>query len=96
MGLPYPCFDRPINHHNTLRQASSTYALCEAYGHLQTENLRLAIERSLQHLTSQRIISPLGTDGPVYLVDLGNEITLGGNAVAILALCKRAQTTGDI
>jgi hypothetical protein len=91
----YPCFDRPITHNNTLRQASSTYALCEAYGLLKSENLARAIERSLHHLTSERIISPISADGPAYLVDLGNEIKLGGNAVAILALCKHAQATGD-
>ncbi|MDD7973017.1 hypothetical protein [Roseinatronobacter alkalisoli] len=91
----FPCFDRPIDHYNTLRHASSTYALSEAYGLLRTETLRASIERSLHHLATKRIIQPLGPTGPAYLVDLANEIKLGGNAVAILAICKHAQTTGD-
>ena len=91
----HPCFDRPIRHYNTLRHASSTYALCEAYEHLRSPHLLAAIKRSLRHLASGRIISPLGPEGPAYLVDLGNEIKLGGNAVAILAYCKYGAATGD-
>jgi len=91
----FPCFDRPINHYNTLRHASSTYALSEAFGHTPTDAWRAAIKRSLGYLAANWIISPLGPDKPAFLVDLGNEIKLGGNAVTILAICKYAETTGD-
>jgi len=91
----HPSFDRPINHYNTLRHASSTYALCEAYELLQKPMLRDAIERSLAYLSSERIIFPDGPSGPAFLTDLNNEVKLGGNAVAILAMCKFTEVTGD-
>lgn len=90
----HPSFDRPIRHYNTLRHASSTYALSEAYGLLKSPHLCDGVERSLAYLKAERIITPDGTDGPAYLTDLANEIKLGGNAVAILAICKHAETTG--
>ncbi|WP_394155931.1 hypothetical protein [Loktanella salsilacus] len=90
----HPSFDRPIQHYNTLRHASSTYALSEAYGLLKSPHLRDGVERSLAYLKAERIITPDGTNGQAYLTDLANEIKLGGNAVAILAICKHAETTG--
>ncbi|MEM5500456.1 hypothetical protein WNY59_02530 [Ahrensia kielensis] len=90
----FPCFDRAINHYNTLRHSSSTYALCEAYSFLKTDSLRDAVERSLHYIETENIVRPQGSDGPAYLVDVGDEIKLGGNAVTILAICKYAEATG--
>lgn len=92
----HPCFDRPINHYNTLRHASSTYALCEAYELLQSPVLREAIDRSLRQIAKNLVkyrSQPSGASA--FLMDRGNEVKLGGNAVAILACCKFFEVTGD-
>lgn len=97
----FPCFDRRINTYNVLRHASSTYALLEGYeacadqGLLNDEQLKLLrqqISWALSGLRSQFVIH---RQGAAYVVDTGNIIKLGANAVAILALVKYHQVTGD-
>ncbi|PVA09248.1 glutamate ligase [Pelagivirga sediminicola] len=93
----HPSFDRPINHYNTLRHASSTYALCEAYGVLHKDDMRATIERSLKQISKRLVKHSIGPAGTAaYLMDAGMEVKLGGNAVAILALCKFYETTGEM
>ncbi|MEB2843164.1 UDP-N-acetylmuramoyl-tripeptide--D-alanyl-D-alanine ligase [Endobacterium cereale] len=93
----HPCFDRQISAYNTLRHASTTYAMIEAFEVTRDAALKVAIERSLVHLTGQLIRSVTLADGrdAAFLVDAGGEIKLGGNAVAILALVKHNEVTGD-
>lgn len=97
----FPCFDRRINTYNVLRHASSTYALLEGYeacteqGLLSDEQLyqvRMQISWALAGLNAQFVIH---RDNAAYVVDTGNIIKLGANAVAILALVKYCQVTGD-
>jgi hypothetical protein len=92
----HPCFDREINTYNTLRHASTTYSMLEAWEVTRNQPLKAAIDRSLNYLT-QQLINTYDTDsGPVaYLTDLGDEIKLGGNAVSILALVKYTELTQD-
>ncbi|MUF05892.1 glutamate ligase [Pseudomonas sp. CCM 7893] len=92
----FPCFDRPIKNYNTLRHASSTYAMIEAWALSGDETLKAAIQRSLDYLTQTLIRPSLLPDGSVaaFLVDTGNEIKLGGNAVCLLALVKYSEVTG--
>lgn len=93
----HPCFDRQIAAYNTLRHASTTYSMIEAFEVTRDPGLKVAIERSLVHLTGQLIRSVTLDDGQeaAFLVDTGGEIKLGGNAVAILALVKHCEVTGD-
>ncbi|KUJ81710.1 hypothetical protein AVO43_14105 [Microbulbifer sp. ZGT114] len=93
----HACFDRPINTYNTLRHASSTYAMIEAWEVTESPQLKSAIERALGHLTEtliQRVTLPNG-QRVAFLVESNGEVKLGGNAVAILALVKYSQATGS-
>ena len=60
-------------------------------------DLRAAIERSLSYLSThliKQVMLPDLTEA-AFLVDSGDEIKLGGNAVAILAFTKYADVTGS-
>ncbi|WP_225785145.1 CapA family protein [Xenophilus sp. Marseille-Q4582] len=94
----FPCFDRPIPTYNTLRHASSTYALLEAWELTQAPAQLAAAERALDWLATQAIRTlPLPDGGTAaFLVDVGDEIKLGGNAVCLLAFSKHAQLTGSL
>lgn len=93
----HPCFDRQIAAYNTLRHASTTYSMIEALEVTGDADLRAAIERSLSYLSThliKQVMLPDLTEA-AFLVDSGDEIKLGGNAVAILAFTKYADVTGS-
>ena len=93
----FPCFDRAIPTYNTLRHASSTYALLEGWEITRDAAHFDAIKRALQDLSGELIKTyPLPGGGEAdFLVDTGDEIKLGGNAVAVLAMAKYTELTGD-
>lgn len=93
----FPCFDRAIPTYNTLRHASSTYALLEAWELTRSDAQKAAIDRSLGFLTARLIRQAELPDGTraAYLLDVGHEIKLGGNAVCLLAFVKYTELTGD-
>lgn len=93
----HPCFDREIQTYNRLRHASSTYAMIEAYEIAGDERLLGKIDLALGRLVGDFIQFVDLPDGQAaaFLVDVGSEIKLGGNAAALLALTKHASVTGD-
>jgi len=98
----HPCFDRAIPTYNSLRHASSVYAMIEAWEVTRRPDLMDAIERALDHLTTALIrvqAHRSGSSGSeiaeAFLVDAGDEVKLGGNAVCLLALCKYTEITGN-
>ncbi|GAB3345457.1 Mur ligase family protein [Marilutibacter aestuarii] len=93
----FPCFDREIPHYNTLRHASSTYALLEGWELTRDGAHKAAIDRALDCLRRDLVRDARLPGGAraAFLVDVGDEIKLGGNAVALLALAKHAELTGE-
>lgn len=86
-----PCFDRAVPGYNTLRHASTLYAMLEAWEVTRDAALWDAIGRALRGLLG--MIHEAGD--AAFLLDEGGEIKLGGNAVAVLALAKLRALTGD-
>ena len=115
----FPCFDRTINTYNSLRHASSTYALIEGYeachsfyelnsfddsssdsapnysnieltgaSKLILNNMKVGIDNAMNYLIVELIQL---YDDKAYVIDIGGEIKLGANAVAILAIVKYLQ-----
>src|SRR5690606_26049397 len=93
----HPCFDRTINAYNTLRHASSTYAMIEAWEVTRDEALKASIDRALSYLCKECVRTLKDADGSEisFVIEGGREIKLGANAVAILALAKYAELTGS-
>ncbi len=91
----HPCFDRPINTYNSLRHASSLYAMLEAWEVNRDPGLKAAIDRGIDYLC-KTLIRPVDLafgEPAAFLIEGNGEIKLGGNAVCLLALVKYSELT---
>lgn len=86
----HPCFNREIDTYNALRHASTLYSMIEAWELTQSEVLKSKIDNALDYLVSSLIKELPLPDGSnvAFLIDIDNEIKLGGNAVCLLALTQ--------
>lgn len=95
----FPCFDKEIDHYNILRHASTTYSMVEAYEVTKDLDLKLAIESALHYLVNEGMEVVTGEDGVkrAFVIErvANDEIKLGANAHAILALSKYTTVTGN-
>lgn len=85
----HPCFDRYIDNYNTLRHASSVYAMLEAWEVTRSASLLVSIEKAIGYLLEEYVkdVNVNGSDKS-FLIDSGHEIKLGGTAACLLMLCK--------
>jgi hypothetical protein len=95
----FPCFNKEIKGYNMLRHASTTYSMIEAYEIRKDEQLGQAIKRSLNFLVCYGIELLTDSEGIKrgFVVERtnNNEIKLGANAAAILALSKYSRVFND-
>lgn len=92
----FSAFAKKIGTYNILRHSSSLYAMAEGYEVLKDNRILEAIERGLNYLIKEAIVYKEGL--PVrtaFVVDHANEneIKLGSNATAILAMTKYMEVT---
>jgi len=94
----HPCFDRYIDTYNTLRHASTTYSMVEAWEITKNPELEKAILRSINYIVNslvRRVTLKEQESTIAFLVEhTGKEVKLGANAVCILALSKYSEVTG--
>ncbi|MBC1436284.1 poly(glycerol-phosphate) alpha-glucosyltransferase [Listeria rocourtiae] len=87
----FSCFDKKIQHYNSLRHASSTYSMIESYEVSGDDKILRAAERALRFLAIDLIREK---ENRAYVIERdNNEIKLGANAAAILAFSKYIQVT---
>ncbi|MBC2255184.1 poly(glycerol-phosphate) alpha-glucosyltransferase [Listeria ivanovii] len=89
----FACFDKKIKHYNSLRHASTTYAMLEAYELTSNQAILEAATNALSYLEKNFIYEK----GDVaYLIEPElREIKLGGSAAMLLAFTKYMHITGS-
>ncbi len=95
----FPCFNKEVPGYNILRHASTTYSMIEAYEITKDAKLGKAIKSALHYLVTEGTEVLAGIDGitRAFVVERvnDNEIKLGANAAAILALSKYTLVFND-
>jgi hypothetical protein len=88
-----PKSDRELDDYNILRHAGTTYSMLELHAVCEDVALLAAVRRSLTYLL--RHVQPsLRHEQAACIVEDGF-VKLGGNALAVLALAKYTEVTGD-
>lgn len=88
----FACFDKKIKHYNSLRHASTTYSMLEAYELTGDKTILEAATSTLTYLEQNFIYEK---DELAFLIEPGlREVKLGGSAATLLALTKYMKITG--
>jgi hypothetical protein len=90
---PHVALESPA--YNMLRHCGTVYAMMEAYGITRDDELLKAAQRGIQYILAA--VRPWKVDGQdvSIILDDEEEIKLGGNALAIIALAEYTEATGD-
>ncbi|EDO1180855.1 TPA: poly(glycerol-phosphate) alpha-glucosyltransferase [Listeria innocua] len=88
----FACFDKKIKHYNSLRHASTTYSMLEAYELTGNKAILEAATKALTYLEKHFIYEKDDMD---FLIEPElREVKLGGSAATLLALTKYMHITG--
>ena len=82
----FPHFDKKINFYNSLRHASSTYALIEGLNYLK-KDLK-PVEKALDYLINNYVYERQNIGYVFDDTNNINEIKLGQNAAFVFAICE--------
>jgi hypothetical protein len=79
--------------YNEVRHAGTAYSLYQAYGLLRDESIFVTAESAGEFI--REISIPVEGVGTAYIDPQNNDTSLGGQALAIVALMERRRVTGD-
>ncbi|MBC1290130.1 poly(glycerol-phosphate) alpha-glucosyltransferase [Listeria welshimeri] len=89
----FACFDKKIKHYNSLRHASTTYSMLEAYELTEDEFILEAAANALAYLQKNFIYEK---ENLAFLIEPElREVKLGGAAATLLAFTKYMKITGN-
>lgn len=89
----FACFDKKIKHYNSLRHASTTYSILEAYELTEDEFILEAAANALAYLQKNFIYEK---EDLAFLIEPElREVKLGGAAATLLAFTKYMKITGN-
>ncbi|MBC2373859.1 poly(glycerol-phosphate) alpha-glucosyltransferase [Listeria welshimeri] len=89
----FACFDKKIKHYNSLRHASTTYSMLEAYELTENEFILEAAANALAYLQKNFIYEK---EDLAFLIEPElREVKLGGAAATLLAFTKYMKITGN-
>ena len=88
----FSAFAKRIGTYNILRHSSSLYSMAEGYELLKDKRIIAAVEKGIDYLIDEAIVYK---EDAAFVVDYANhqEIKLGSNATAILAMTKYMELT---
>ena len=94
----FPHFDKKIGFYNVLRHASSTYSLLEGLEYLEDESDIEKAKETLDYLLENNLYVDPAEKDTAYIFDDTkqiNDIKLGQNGVALIALVQYMNMTGS-
>lgn len=91
----FSAFDKKIGTYNILRHSSSLYSMLEGYEVIGDKKILASAKKSIDYLISTSLV--YRHEETAYIVDKANadEIKLGSNATAILAITKYTEVSQD-